>query len=82
MIRKVRTKKKSVLASADPTELISLTEASQRFGISPTYLRTIARTGRLWAKKVGRDWLTSSSAIEEYIRSREKKGLYREDLEA
>ncbi len=82
MTSKARFKKESVPASADPTELISLVEASQRYGISPTYLRTIARSGRLWAKKVGRDWLTSSSAIEEYIRSREKKGLYREDLEA
>jgi excisionase family DNA binding protein len=47
-------------------ELIGLAEAAQLSGLSPTYLRDIARNGRLKAKKVGRDWLTTLAAIEEY----------------
>jgi excisionase family DNA binding protein len=63
-------------------ELITLAEASKRYGLSPTYLRTIARAGRLKAQKVGRDWLTTPAAVEAYIASRNKRGAYRRDLES
>lgn len=80
MTSKSRTKKKSVLASADPNELISLAEASRRFGLSQNYLRTISISGRLHAKKIGRDWLTTPLDVENYITTRKRRGVYREDL--
>jgi excisionase family DNA binding protein len=61
-------------------EPITLAEAAKRYSLSPTYLRTIARNGRLKAKKVGRDWLTTPTDVEIYIASRNKRGAYRDDL--
>jgi excisionase family DNA binding protein len=61
-------------------ELISLTEASERYGLSATYLRQLAIKGRLQARKIGRNWVTTPSAVEEYIASRKKIGAFREDL--
>jgi excisionase family DNA binding protein len=61
-------------------ELISLAEASQRCGLSVSYLRTIAESGRLQARKIGRNWVTTSSAVEAYLKSRAKKGAYRAEL--
>jgi excisionase family DNA binding protein len=71
------------MTNPNPTqEMITLAEASERYGLSPTYLRTIARNGRLKAKKVGRDWLTTPAAVEAYIRTRSKRGVFRDDLKA
>ena len=67
-------------SSIDPLtigELISLPEAAQLSGFSVIYLRDIARRGRLRAKKIGRDWLTSMAAIEQYKTSR--KYIAKED---
>jgi excisionase family DNA binding protein len=63
-----------------PDQLVSLSQAAVLFGLSPTYLRTIARNGRLRAIKVGRDWLTTPADVEAYIASRSKRGAYRGDL--
>ncbi len=65
----------------DKQELISLAEASERYGFSTAYLRELARKGRLTAKKVGRDWVTTPADVEEYIRSRQRRGVYREDID-
>ncbi len=51
-------------------ELIKLKEASAASGLSVGYLRAIAQSGRLRAKKIGREWLTTLSAIEEYKTTR------------
>jgi excisionase family DNA binding protein len=65
----------------DPQELITISEAARRFGLSPQYLRDIARTGRLKARKMGRDWLTTPADMEAYIRSRTRKGAFRKDID-
>ncbi len=65
----------------DRDELISLAEAAERSGFDQDYLRQLIHRGRLKAKKVGRDWLTTSRDIEDYIASRQKKGAYRADIE-
>jgi excisionase family DNA binding protein len=65
----------------DDQELITISEAARRFGLSPQYLRDIARSGRLKARKLGRDWLTTPVDVEIYIQSRSKKGAFREDIE-
>ena len=51
-------------------EILSLSEAAEASGLSERYLRAIAKNGRLKAKKVGRDWITTLAAIEEYKRTR------------
>jgi hypothetical protein len=67
--------------SENDQELISLAEASERYDLSSSYLRQIAISGRLSARKIGRNWVTTPAAVEEYIRSRQKLGAYREDLD-
>jgi excisionase family DNA binding protein len=70
------------MAKIDPAhKLITLAEAAKRYGLSHDYLRRIAGKGRLQAQKVGRDWLTTPEAVEEYIASRQRRGAYRDDLE-
>ena len=66
----------------DPRDqLITFSEASKRYGLSSNYLREIAASGRLRARKLGNFWVTTPADIEAYISSREKKGFYREDLD-
>lgn len=48
-------------------DLISLMEASQIVGISTTHLRRLVDEKRLWGKKIGRNWVTSRIAVEEYF---------------
>ena len=60
-------------SSPDPLaigELISLAEAAELSGFDQKYLRNIADKGRLKAKKIGRNWITTIAAIEEYKASR------------
>jgi hypothetical protein len=56
-------------------ELLSLAEAANLSGLSMNYLRTIAIKGRLRAKKIGRNWVTTMAAIEEYKNSRSMKNI-------
>jgi excisionase family DNA binding protein len=51
--------------------LISLKEAASHFPISERQLRYLARAGRLPARKVGRDWLTTSEAVAAYLANAE-----------
>ena len=48
-------------------ELISLNLASKLSGLSPDHLRRLAGRGDLRAKKIGRDWLTTMRAVDEYL---------------
>lgn len=66
---------------SDKDELISLAEAARRYGFSQRYLSNLARRGRLKAIKIARNWLTTPADVEEYIRSRERRGRYRDDIE-
>lgn len=43
--------------------MISLREASEIVGLSPGRLRELARSGRLPARKVGRDWLVDHESV-------------------
>ena len=65
----------------DKTRLISLPEAAELYGFNRRYLSAIARKGRLNAKKIGGVWLTTPADVEEYIRTREQKGAYRDDIQ-
>jgi len=64
----------------DKERFITLAEAADIYGFSHGYLRNLIHKGRLGARKSGNVWLTTPSDIEAYIRSREKRGKYREDI--
>ena len=47
-------------------ELISLQEASAICGLTQPHLALLIRRGMLWGKKIGRDWVTTRQAINQY----------------
>ena len=65
----------------DKTRLISLAEAAKMYGFNRNYLSELARRGRLKAQKIGSQWVTTRADVEEYIRSREPRGAYRDDIQ-
>ena len=65
----------------DKTRLISLAEASEMYGLDNNYLGQLARKGRLNAQKIAGVWLTTPVDVEDYIRSRQKRGVYRGDIQ-
>jgi len=66
--------------TTDKTRLISLTEAAELYGFNAKYLGNLAKKGRLQAQKIGNSWVTTPQYIEEYIASRQKRGLFRSDI--
>ena len=68
-------------AGEDKTRLISMPEAAELYGFHPIYLANLARRGRLNAQKVGATWVTTPKDVEDYIVSRQKRGVYRDDIQ-
>lgn len=66
--------------SRNKARLISLPEAAEIYGFNSIYLAALARRGRLQAQKVGASWVTTPENVEAYIRSRQKRGVYRDDI--
>ena len=64
----------------DKTRLISMGEAAEMYGFSRYYLSELAKKGRLKAQKIGGRWLTTPLDVEEFIRSRQQKGVFRDDI--
>lgn len=52
--------------------LIGLKEAALHSGLSHSHLRLLARTGRIPAVRMGRDWFTRLDEVVRYIASRRK----------
>lgn len=50
-----------------------LAQISTHTPYSPKYLNLLARNGLIDAHKVGKEWVTTQEAIEEYIRNRKKQ---------
>jgi hypothetical protein len=48
-------------------DLISLSEAAEISGFTTRHLRNLASSGDLWAKKLGRNWVTTTQAVQEYL---------------
>lgn len=69
------------MENVDKDKLISLATASELYGFNQAYLATLARKGRLKAIKPGSEWLTTSAYVEAYIRSRKRRGVYRDDVQ-
>ena len=55
-------------------DLISLEEASEISGLSNDHLRRLAEQGKLDAKKIGRNWITTKEAITYYMEKRKPRG--------
>ena len=54
-------------------ELIPLSEAAAISRLSMKHLGLLARRGDLAARKIGRNWVTTRAAVEEYVRDVEKR---------
>lgn len=61
-------------------DLLTLSQAAEAYGYSGDYLRRLAEKGRLKARKLGRNWLTTSGDVETFIGSRERRGVYKKRL--
>jgi hypothetical protein len=61
-------------------ELISLAEAADYYGYNADYLRHLATRGRLVARKIGRNWVTTHADLEAFVTSRKKRGVFRKDI--
>ena len=66
--------KHNVSDSPQIKDLISLRQASELCCLSPDHLRRLAEQGKLDAKKIGRNWITSKEAITEYMEKRKPRG--------
>ena len=55
-------------------DLISLSEAAEISGLSHDHLRRLAGQGELWAKKIGRYWVTTEKADREYLSRNRRPG--------
>jgi hypothetical protein len=55
-------------------ELISLYEAAELSGLSISLIRRLVGDGRIWGKKIGRNWVTTESAVRDYLTSDRKPG--------
>lgn len=54
--------------------LISLAEAAHISNLSQDHLRRLAEQGKLKAQKIGRNWVTTREAVEEYLQNRKSPG--------
>lgn len=63
----------SQLAAASIDEFIDLKTASKLAGIAPVTLRTQAEKGRLWAIRLGGQWVTTRERLQQYLDSRAKR---------
>ncbi len=61
-------------------DLLTLSQAAKAYGFSGDYLRRLAEKGRLSARKLGRNWLTTSDDMKSFIESREPRGVYKKRL--
>ena len=55
-------------------DLISLNEAAKLTGLSASHLRLLVRQGEVWGKKVGRNWLTTEQAVQNYLAQGHRPG--------
>lgn len=61
------------LAAQSVDEFIDLRTASRLASIAPVTLRTQAEKGRLWAIRLGGQWVTTRERLQQYIDSRARK---------
>ena len=69
------------MSDENKDKLISLAEAAEQYGFNHVYLRNLIRRNRLNGQKIGNLWVTTPAHVEQYIQSRKKRGVYREDIQ-
>lgn len=62
------------LAAYSVDEFIDLRTASKLAAIAPVTLRTQAEKGRLWAIRLGGQWVTTRERLQQYLDSRARAG--------
>ena len=62
------------LGQPSVTQLVSLREAAELSGLSAGHLRLLVRRGDIWGMKIGRNWVTTAQAVEEYLAQDRKPG--------
>lgn len=55
-------------------ELISLREAAELSGLSASHLRLLVSGGDIWGRKIGRNWVTTAQAVQEYVAQDHRPG--------
>lgn len=55
-------------------DLITFAEAAELSGFTTRHLRYLADQGKIWAKKLGRNWFTTQHAINDYLVTERKTG--------
>jgi len=58
----------------ESSNFISLAQASDLASLSQDHLRRLAEQGKLGARKIGRNWVTTEEAVLEYMRTRKPPG--------
>ena len=61
------------LAASSVDEFIDLKMASKLASIAPVTLRTQAEKGKLWALRLGGQWVTTRERLQQYIDSRSRR---------
>jgi len=61
------------LAASSIDEFIDLRAASKLAAIAPVTLRTQAEKGKLWALRLGGQWVTTRERLQQYIDNRARK---------
>ena len=55
-------------------DLISLKEAANYCGLSASHLRLLVRNGEIQGRKIGRNWVTTKQAVDDYLAQGNKRG--------
>lgn len=55
-------------------QLISLAEAAKSSGLSQGHIRLLAKQGKIWATKIGRNWVTTQDAVQAYLATNPRPG--------
>lgn len=55
-------------------DLVSLRQAAELSGLSTSHLRLLVGRGDIWGVKLGRNWVTTARAVEEYLAQDRRPG--------
>lgn len=59
-------------------DLITTREGASFSGFTQEHIALLLRKGEIWGKKIGRNWVTTKQAIQEYLSRDRKPGPKRE----
>ena len=55
-------------------DLISLSEAADYSGLSASHIRLLVRSGEIQGRKIGRNWVTTCQAVDDYLSQGQRPG--------